>query len=105
MEFKLMTKYVVVTTVSTFRDRYVMALEDLQKENPDVPVDPKWALDAVICNELDPFSSEHIGELIVDHEVVSEEEILELFDRDNKYLSEWTKEQKIAYARKAKTSC
>lgn len=99
-----MSKYVVVTTVSTFRDRYVISLEDLQAENPAVPVDPKWALDCVTCNELEPFSSEHIGELIVDHEVISEEQVLALFDRDNKYLEQWTKEQKIDYIRRSKKS-
>ena len=100
----MMTKYVVVTTISTFRDRYVIPLDDLQLENPSVPVDPKWALDVVTCNEAEVFSSEHIGELIVDHGVISEEEVLALFDSDNKYLESWTKEQKIAHIRNWKES-
>lgn len=95
-------KYVVVTTVSTFRDRYVVPLDQLQGLNPDVPVDPDWLLDEITCNAVEVFSSEHIGELFVDKEVVSEEKVLELFDRDNKYLVGWTTEQKIDYIGKWK---
>lgn len=99
-----MTKYVVVTTVSTFRGRYVIPLDDLQAENPNVPVQPEWALDVVTCEEANPFSSEHLGELIVDSAVVSEDYVLALFNSDNKYLEDWTEEQKIAHIRNWKAS-
>lgn len=88
-------QYVVVTTISTHRMRYCVPLSELQKCNEDVPVDPAWADDCVSCNELDDFSQDHLGELIVDRVVLSEDEVLELFDKDNDYLREWTKETKL----------
>jgi hypothetical protein len=93
-------KYVVVTAVSTFRQRYVVPLDELQKLNPEVPVNPDWAMDAVTCEEVEEFSQKHIGELITDCNVLNEDEILELFDKDNDYLASWDRDQKINHIRK-----
>ena len=60
--------YVVVTAISSFRMRYVMHKDDLQKLNTEKQVTVE----------------------------MNEEDILKLFDKDNDYLSEWTKDQKIA---------
>ena len=81
-----MTKdYVVVTTVSSFRHRYVMHKDDLRKLNLDIePNDHElsnWAGDTVTCEEC------------------TEEEMLTLFDRDNDYLSGWERDQKIKWVR------
>ena len=92
-------KYVVVTTVSTFRHRYVIPMDELQALNPEVPVDSKWALDLVTCEDIEEFSQLHIGEHIVDMVEKNEEEILELFDKDNDYLKEWDRDQKINHIR------
>jgi hypothetical protein len=94
-----MTKYVLVTAISTHRMRYCIPLDDLQKMNEDMPVDPAWACDSVVMNEVDEFSQEHLGEQIVDFDVLTEEEILKQFDKDNDYLTSWTTEQKINYIR------
>ena len=51
-------KYAVVTTVHTFRHRYVISEERLQ---------------------------------------MKEDDVLELFDKDNDYLSKWTKEHKLTW--------
>ena len=88
-------KYVVVTAVSSFRIRYVVPMSELQKSNEELPVDPKWALDGVACEDYEEFSQEHIGENIVDWTVENEDEILQRFDKENDYLAEWTKEQKL----------
>jgi len=94
--------YVVVTAISSHRGRYVMHRDDLQKLNPLDPVNAiEWANDTVNMNECEEFSQEHMGEYIVDTVEMNEEDMLELFDKDNDYLREWTKDQKIAMVRKS----
>ena len=93
--------YVVVTTVSQFRMRYVMHKDDLQKMNPDALVNPiEWAQDAITCNECEDFSQEHLGEVIIDTATMTEEEMLELFNKDNTYLSQWSDEYKVKWTRR-----
>jgi hypothetical protein len=109
--------YVVVTAISSYRMRYVMHRDDLQKLNPSEPVqldhltlqlnpsEPvnaiEWANDAFNMDECEEFSQEHMGEYIVDTVEMNEEDMLELFDKDNDYLREWTKDQKVAMVRKS----
>ena len=94
--------YVVVTALSSYRMRYVMHRDDLQKFNPLDPVNAiEWANDTVTMDECEEFSQEHMGEYIVDTVEMDEEEMLELFDRDNTYLGSWTKDQKVAMVRKS----
>lgn len=90
-------QYVVVTAISTHRMRYVVPMSELQKMNTDYQVDPKWALDAVTMQEVKEFSQHHIGEQITDMFVMGEEEVLDLFDKDNEYASSWSKEYKLAW--------
>ena len=97
-------KYVVVTAVSQFRMRYVVPISELQRENPTVLVDAMWALDGVTCNDYEEFSQEHLGEVITDWQVENEEQVLERFDRENDYLSSWSKEKKLEWIRKNGTS-
>jgi hypothetical protein len=94
-----MTEYVLVTAISTHRMRYAIPMDELQKMNENAPVDPRWALDSVTMQEVDEFSQEHLGEQIVDFDVLTEEEILKQFDKDNDYLTSWTTEKKINYIR------
>lgn len=103
-EKKMNDKYVVVTAVSTHRMRYVVPLDELQKLNPEVPVNPEWAKDSVTCEEVEEFSQQHIGEQIVDCDVLNEDEIIELFDKDNDYLASWDRDQKINHIRKWKAT-
>ena len=90
-------QYVVVDTVYTFSHKYVIPISELQKQNPEMPVDPAWALDMVTCDEIGEFSQKGLGEIIIDHNVVSEEEILTLFDKHNDYLSNWSVAQKLQF--------
>ena len=92
-------KYVIVTTVSSHRIRYAIPMDQLQALNTDAPVDPKWALDSVVCEEVKEFSQEWLGEHIVDYAVINQEKILEIFDQDNTYLKHWTREQKLSLIR------
>ena len=92
--------YVVVTCISSHRVRYVMHRDDLQKLNTENPVNAiEWANDTVNMNECEEFSQEHMGEYIADTVEMNEEDMLELFDKDNEYLSEWTKDQKLEWVR------
>tara|TARA_R110000744_G_scaffold63850_2_gene131320 strand:- start:481 stop:798 length:318 start_codon:yes stop_codon:yes gene_type:complete len=89
--------YVVVTAISSFRMRYVMHKDDLQKLNTEKQVNAiEWANDTVINDDCEEFSQEYMGEYIADTVEMNEEDMLKLFDKDNDYLSEWTKDQKIA---------
>ena len=81
-----MSKWVLVDTVSMFRMRYLV-------EAPDDH--PEYALDTVTMEEAKEFSQEHLGETIVSHRVVTEEEAIAVCDVDNDYLKSWSKEQKI----------
>lgn len=97
-----MTKYVIVTAISSHRMRYVIPVDELQKLNTDVPVEgieAEWAMDCVTCNEVNDFSQVHLGEQIVDAVVVDEDAMLAQFDKDNDYLKGWTKEKKVEYVR------
>ena len=93
--------YVVVTCISSYRMRYVMHKDDLQKLNTEKQVNGiEWAKDTVTCEECDEFSQEHMGEYIVDTAIIDEQEMLELFDKENHYLKDWSKEQKIEWVKK-----
>jgi hypothetical protein len=81
-------KYVMVTAISTYRMKYCVRMSDLQAENPDVVAVPEWALDAVTAEEIEEFSQKHLGEIIRDHRMMSEPEVLEMFDVENSYLAD-----------------
>jgi|TARA_A200000159_G_C7324349_1_gene340258 hypothetical protein len=96
-------RYVVVTTVSQFRQRYAVPVSELQALNPDIDIsaDPakqiEWAKDNVTCEDVKEFSQKWIGEQIIDGMILDEERIVNLFDRDNDYLKEWTRNQKLDF--------
>lgn len=98
-------KYVIVTAISTFRQRYCIPVSQLVKMNTDIPVEGheiEWAEDCVTMEEAKEFSQLHLGETIVDSEIVTQEEMLVMFDKDNDYLRGWTVDQKIEYVNKWK---
>ena len=78
-------EWVLVEAVSMFRMRYMVEVPKGKAE---------YALDTVVCNDAKEFSQEHLGETIVSHRVMTEEEALALCDADNNYLKGWTTEQK-----------
>jgi hypothetical protein len=93
--------YVLVTTISTHRMRYCIPVSALQAMNTDVPIQGReieWALDCVTTEQAQEFSQSHLGEQIVDANVLNTEQMLELFDADNEYLRSWSTQQKIDYA-------
>ena len=80
------TEWVLVETISQFRERYMV----------EVPKGKElWALDTVTLNQAQEFSQEHLGEVIVSHRVVSFDEAMEMCDKDNDYCSEWSDDKKV----------
>ena len=96
-------RYVVVTAVSTHRMRYCVPVSKLQELNTDTDITNntlkqiEWAKDSVTMEEVKEFSQHWLGEKIVDTFILDEERVLQLFDRDNDYLSDWDKEKKVKY--------
>ena len=92
-----MSKLVLVETVSTFRHTYVVKLPDTEPNS--------YALEDVIDSisggtyqdKLSELSQNHVAEDIFSHRVITDQEYLELFDRENGYLSSWPDEQKLAF--------
>ena len=90
--------------MSQFRIRYVVPMSELQKENELAPVDPKWALDGVTCEEYEEFSQEHLGEVITDWIVEDKEQVLERFNKENDYLISWSDDFKLEWIHKNGTT-
>lgn len=96
-------RYVVVTCISQFRQRYAIPVSELQKMNPEVDImnDPakqvEWANDSVSTEEAKEFSQHYLGESIIDTFILDEERVKLMFNRDNDYLSEWSDEKKIEW--------
>lgn len=82
---KVETELVLVECVSTFLMRYVV---EVPKGHSD------WALDSVTMEEAQELSQIHLGEQIISHRVISDEEYIDIFDKDNDYLKSWPIEKK-----------
>jgi hypothetical protein len=78
--------WVLVEAVHTFRMRYMV----------EVPAEhPEYALDTVTMDAAKEFSQEFIGQQIMSHRVISEEDALKLCDVDNYYCAKWDDQKKI----------
>lgn len=78
--------WVLVETVSQFRMRYMV-------EAP--PVKTEWALDTVTCEEAKEFSQEWLGESIVSHRALTDQEAMNLCLEDNDYTQGWSDRQRF----------
>ena len=78
------TQLVLVECISQFRQRYLVevpvGIDDYGNDKA------LWALDTVTMEEAKEFSQAHLGEVIVSHRVISEEDALELARTDNDYI-------------------
>ena len=83
----IMSKYVLVDTVLSYRMRYVIELDD---NHPN-----EYALDTVTCDEATEFSQEYLGEHIVSYRQITEDEVIRLCDEDNSYLKSWDRQKKL----------
>lgn len=83
---KVETELVLVETISQFRQRYVVEVPKGQSE---------YACDSVTMEEAQEFSQEHLGETIVSHRVVTDQEAIDLCDIDNAYAKNWSTDLKV----------
>lgn len=75
--------WVLVDCVAQYRMRYCV----------QVPLThPEWALDTVVMEEAKEFSQEYLGETIISHRVVSQEEAIKICRKDNTYIDSWDDE-------------
>jgi len=82
-------KLVLVTTISTFTHSYVFS--------EDEGVDSKLALDFIGDDLVEEMSQTWIGEQVVNHRDITFEEYIEIFDRENDYLKDWSTEKKLKF--------
>ena len=90
---KIETQWVLVETVSMFRERYMIEVPvgvDMYGKDK-----AEWALDTVTMEEAKEFSQQHLGQTIVSHRVVTEEDALAMCDKENDYAKKWNDELKI----------
>lgn len=80
-------KIVLVDCIAQHRMRYAV---ELNEGDPD-----EWALDTVVCEEAKEFSQDYLGEVIVSHRVITREEYLEQYTKDNEYSKSWSDEVKF----------
>lgn len=90
-------QYVVITTISSFKHRYVVPVSQLENL-PESSYHYQQAVKDMVKNEaVEEFSQEWLGETIIDSWMESEEEILNRFDKELDYAKSWTTEQKLKF--------
>jgi hypothetical protein len=80
-----------------------MHKDEIQKMNADVALTDnqlsEWACDTVTMEQCEEFSQHWLGEQISDVYECDEDEMLTFFDRDNHYLSIWSRDYKLKWVR------
>jgi hypothetical protein len=62
----------------------------------ETPIDhPEYALDTVTMTDAKEFSQFYLGETILSHRVVSQDEVIALCDQDNDYVKTWNDQSKL----------
>ena len=89
--------YVFITTLSHFKLKYAIPQSAFDSLGFKEPIDTKELLSLINSGKFKEFSQAHLGEVLSDVSVYTEEDALTIFDIDNTYLSEWSKEQKLKY--------
>jgi hypothetical protein len=94
--------YVVIDTVSMFRQRYIVPREEVQKWNEEIKLTDKlakqWAQESVESEEIKEFSQRWLGETVTNVDFADTEKVLRLFKDDNEQLSEeWTQAKQLDY--------
>ena len=86
-------KLFLVETVSIFRQRYVVEALEEEHANDEVTANTTGGYD----DEWQEFSQKHIDEVITSTREITEEEYLDIFDKDNDYLVSWPDYQKFRF--------
>jgi hypothetical protein len=77
-------EWVLVDVVQQFHMQYMVQVPKGKAE---------WALDTVTMKEAKEFSQRDMGEVIMGHRVMTEEDALQLCEEQNTYCRSWTNEQ------------
>ena len=94
--------YVVIDTVSMFKQRYIVPREEVQKWNEEIKLTDKlakqWAQESVEAEEVKEFSQRWLGETVTNIDFADTQKVLNLFKEDNEQLSqEWTQAKQLDY--------
>jgi len=94
--------YVIVDTVSMFKQRYILPREEVQKFNEEMRLTDKlakqWSQESVECEEVKEFSQRWLGETVTNIDFADTEKVLKLFKDDNEQLSkEWSQAKQLDY--------
>lgn len=76
-------KLFLVDAVSSFRNSYAVRAKSAED-----------AADSVAMEEVEGFGQLYLGENITRVQEITEEQYLEMFDKDNDYLAHWDDEKK-----------
>ena len=94
--------YVVIDTISVFKQRYIVPREEVQKWNEEIKLTDKlakvWAQESVEAEEVKEFSQRWLGETVTNIDFADTQKVLNLFKEDNERLSEeWTQARQLDY--------
>jgi hypothetical protein len=89
--------YVIITTLSHFKLKYAIPQKDFDSLGFTEPLDREELVQLVSSGRVKEFSQNHLGEVLGDVSVYTEEDALTIFDIDNAYLKDWSKEKKLSY--------
>jgi len=90
-------EYVVVSTISHFRLKYAIPLAEFEALGFSEPIDTEKLAEYIQTGAVKEFSQHHLGEHVVEADTYTTQDIIELFDTDNGYLSSWPMAEKIAW--------
>ena len=94
--------YLVVDTISVFKQRYIIPREEVQRMNEDITCTDKlakqWAHESVECEEVKEFSQRWLGETVTNIDIVDTVKALQYFKEDNEQLSkEWSQAKQLDF--------
>lgn len=94
--------YVIVDTISVFKQRYIIPREEVQRFNEEVALTDKlaklWSQESVECEEVKEFSQRWLGETVTNIDFADTPKVLALFKEDNEQLSEeWSQAKQLDY--------
>ncbi len=94
--------YVVVDTISVFKQRYIIPRDEVERMNEDMvgteKLTKQWAQESVESEEVKEFSQRWLGETVTNVDIVDTEKALSLFKDDNEQLSEeWSQAKQLDF--------
>ena len=95
----MLKKLYLVETMMTYRMRYVVEAYEEEHALDEVAMNTSGSYD----ENWKEFSQFALPEQIFSSRELSSLEYLDLFDKDNDYLSNWTQEQKLSFINEIKT--